>query len=675
MSTYLGYEILNQTAFSLRELAPTWARIEIEYGSGYRDGANVGLPTMEFTGKAGVWPDHPDIPIEGTSWMTYYYDFFRARQDNGNEPFIVQWRGRYWLVDMVEKTLPISRTPAVDFDIYVPSDIRIRSTRVRGVTFNTDGSLEVPDITPPFDLLFWLKQTSGLFQESTKTTPSDANDEPVGAWENAAGNDDLDQLQATSEDRPSYQDGDVYFDGTQELHSATEVALKPVTVFLVMRPDTETEDRRKLIGSPESGGFSLDLSADGRLRMLQSGGDTIVETDPIIDDLAWVRVIATYDASGNYSILKNGVVVASGVNNKSIASDTVVLGGGLGDVQFTGFIREGGAYSTALSLSDCVKLDTYLSSLLGDIEAPTAPTAISLEGVSDTVLTFTHAADSTDNVGVTGYEVRLALDPSGEWQTPVDIALVVPSAVTALAADANHQAQGRAYDAAGNRSEWSNIVYGASLEAAFNPANVADMEFHWEAELDELANDASFVQLTDRTSNAAHATQGTGANRATNKTNILNGLAVARFDGSNDFYNFSLPSMTEFTMIAVKKTTSGGVLINGADAANDYWQLNTGDYDNFRADGVDAAVATDASEFEVHTWTFSSGSLKYYRNGVLTNTNSRTITAFQPKYLGCYNGSSDFIGADLVSLSIASRDLTGDDLDACHTYILGKTGL
>lgn len=221
----------------------------------------------------------------------------------------------------------------------------------------------------------------------------------------------------------------------------------------------------------------------------------------------------------------------------------------------------------------------------------------------------------------------------------------------------------------------SFIINPYAFGATYDPASITDTEFYFEADFQALADNDPFTQLTDRSANSAHATQGTSGNRATNKTSIINGLPIARFDGSSDHYVLTLPSMSEFTMSAIKLATGTGVGIHGSDGTNDYWLSSTGDFDTMRLDGVDAAVATDASVFELHTWTFSAGSLKYYRNGTLTNTFSRTMTAFQPAFFAAYNGSSDFLGGDVALAQIVSRDITGTELTDFFDYALAKYGL
>ena len=51
----------------------------------------------------------------------------------------------------------------------------------------------------------------------------------------------------------------------------------------------------------------------------------------------------------------------------------------------------------------------------------------------------------------------------------------------------------------------------------------------------QYAADAPIGSLTDWSGNGNHATQATAGNRPVYKTGVLNGLPVARFDGSNDY--------------------------------------------------------------------------------------------------------------------------------------------
>lgn len=86
----------------------------------------------------------------------------------------------------------------------------------------------------------------------------------------------------------------------------------------------------------------------------------------------------------------------------------------------------------------------------GDTEAPTNPTNLSASNVTDTTVDLSWNA-STDNVGVTGYEVF-------EGGTSLGTVAGTSANVTGLTAGTSYSFNVRAYDAAGNNSGLSNTV-------------------------------------------------------------------------------------------------------------------------------------------------------------------------------------------------------------------------
>lgn len=84
-----------------------------------------------------------------------------------------------------------------------------------------------------------------------------------------------------------------------------------------------------------------------------------------------------------------------------------------------------------------------------DTTAPSVPTGLAASAITTTGFTLSWSP-STDDVGVTGYEVRL------DGGTPT--AATSPHPFTGLTADTSYAAQVRARDAAGNWSAWSSSL-------------------------------------------------------------------------------------------------------------------------------------------------------------------------------------------------------------------------
>lgn len=145
MATYLGYQILDMTVLNVDEVSRRPNNIlSAEFGDDYRVTAFVGLSGIRsgyrFALSAGVWPDDEELTIEGVSVFEYYWEFFNDRIDAGNEPFIIEWRDRYWLVDLAEPNIGVDVHTS---DLFTPQGIAVRRRAVPGVTANTDGSLSI----------------------------------------------------------------------------------------------------------------------------------------------------------------------------------------------------------------------------------------------------------------------------------------------------------------------------------------------------------------------------------------------------------------------------------------------------------------------------------------------------------------------------------------------------
>lgn len=147
MSEYQGYQLIEHIAFTVKSVTPRGNVLRIDYGGGYSDKANVGLPTKSFTCTSGVWPDEAHVgELDAKTWFRYYYEFFEERIANANEAFIIQWDGKYWLVELADPEYSFERFKASN--IYTPQTFTLNSVRARGITFNADGSLLV-DEDPP----------------------------------------------------------------------------------------------------------------------------------------------------------------------------------------------------------------------------------------------------------------------------------------------------------------------------------------------------------------------------------------------------------------------------------------------------------------------------------------------------------------------------------------------
>jgi hypothetical protein len=149
MPTIEDFEELDLTGLNVDHVTPRRSILTADYGHGYKDTTRVGPlgGTRQFVLSAGVWPDdEADCPpIDGMSWMEYYTTFFDERLDNANEPFVIEWRDRKWLVDFDEPGYGVETHTS---NLFTPDGITLNLRRVRDMEFDSDGSILI-DVDPP----------------------------------------------------------------------------------------------------------------------------------------------------------------------------------------------------------------------------------------------------------------------------------------------------------------------------------------------------------------------------------------------------------------------------------------------------------------------------------------------------------------------------------------------
>jgi endo-1,4-beta-xylanase len=119
----------------------------------------------------------------------------------------------------------------------------------------------------------------------------------------------------------------------------------------------------------------------------------------------------------------------------------------------TGIVNSNGTERSAM-----VWLKSYVAGTGGgDTQAPTAPTGLLAPSTTSTSVSLTWTA-STDNVGVTGYQILRAPGASGGTFAQVGTSTTPSFTNTGLTASTTYRFQVRAVDAAGNASAVSNTV-------------------------------------------------------------------------------------------------------------------------------------------------------------------------------------------------------------------------
>ena len=256
---------------------------------------------------------------------------------------------------------------------------------------------------------------------------------------------------------------------------------------------------------------------------------------------------------------------------------------------------------------------TYVDKAAADTEAPTAPTEVTATDITTTTAKVTWTA-STDNVGVTGYNVYV-----NDSETPVNGETLVTGteyALESLTAGIEYKVTVKAVDAAGNVSEGAVHTFttenAADTEAPTAPENVA---------------------VTDVTTTTAKVTW----SEATDNVGVVGYNVYLNEDKVNE----TLITTTEYDLTALTEETEYTVRVSAVDAAKNesarseaaaFTTLKTQDTE---APSVPAGVAaSDVTQTGAKiTWTASADNVgvagyNVYLGESKVNTSPVTVTEY-----------------------------------------------
>lgn len=212
------------------------------------------------------------------------------------------------------------------------------------------------------------------------------------------------------------------------------------------------------------------------------------------------------------------------------------------------------------------------------------------------------------------------------------------------------------------------------------------------------ADDASSVTLVgsnvsqwnDKSGNAQNASQATSGNRPAYVTNVLNGRACLRFDGTNDEFTttHSFNGYTSFSIFAVAKATSDALsqsIVRHQSGGNYMvFPWSGGGVGTPRVilswDGATTTVNNTGSFTAASIVAFlrSSGSTNIARlNGTQQNSRVANSTAFSVtgNTTICGNVGSECFGGDVHEIIVATGAMSSTDRDKTEGYLAWKWGL
>ncbi|RPH28431.1 MAG: T9SS C-terminal target domain-containing protein [Bacteroidales bacterium] len=166
--------------------------------------------------------------------------------------------------------------------------------------------------------------------------------------------------------------------------------------------------------------------------------------------LAWTASTDNIGVTG-YNIYKNGTLLTT------VTGTTYNVTGLTANTSYSFYVKAKDAAGNISAASNTINVTTLVST---DTQAPTAPTNLAASSIAQTTLTLSWTA-STDNVGVTGYDVYRG------GTTLVGSTATTSLNVTGLTANTSYSFTVKAKDAAGNISSASVALNVTTINGAY----------------------------------------------------------------------------------------------------------------------------------------------------------------------------------------------------------------
>ncbi|WP_435260987.1 GEVED domain-containing protein [Tenacibaculum sp. nBUS_03] len=244
-----------------------------------------------------------------------------------------------------------------------------------------------------------------------------------------------------------------------------------------------------------------------------------------------------------------------------------------------------------------------------DTQAPSAPSSLAASSISQTALTLNWTA-STDNVGVTGYDVYRGLTKIGSTTTATSYN------VTGLTANTGYSFSVKAQDAAGNESSSSNVLNITTLPNAVSycASKGNNSSYEW---IDYV----SFGGMTNSTGNDGGYADYTSkvATVATGSTNQLIVSTGFRSTAYNEYYSIWIDYNQNGTFESSEKVASG----NSTSSGNLSYNVSVPSGANLGTTRMRVSMKWNASQTACES--FSYGEVEDYTVNVTANSSRGTI--------------------------------------------------
>jgi hypothetical protein len=272
----------------------------------------------------------------------------------------------------------------------------------------------------------------------------------------------------------------------------------------------------------------------------------------------WTHLAATYDGS-TLRLFVNGTQTGSRTASGSIRVSTNYLrigGNTLWGEYFSGLIDEVRIYNRALSQAEIqTDMNTPIVVSPPDATPPTAPANLTATAASSTQINLSWTA-STDNVGVTGYQIERCQGAGCSTFTQIAATTTTTYGNTGLQASTSYSYRVRATDAVNNLSPYSDAASATTQQSSDPTPPTAPANL---------------------TATAASSTQINLSWTASTDNVGVTGYQVERCQGAgcNSFTQIATTTTTTYNNSGLQASTSYSYRVRATDAAN-----NLGPYSN-----------------------------------------------------------------------------------------------
>jgi hypothetical protein len=221
------------------------------------------------------------------------------------------------------------------------------------------------------------------------------------------------------------------------------------------------------------------------------------------------------------------------------------------------------------------------------------------------------------------------------------------------------------------------------VSAPFAPTDIAGCKLWLKADSLALSDGAGVATWTD-SSGSGNNVSSSGFTQPIYKTNIVNGLPIVRFNGTNTAFRVAVDvSVTDFTVFVVFQTTGDGMILASNAVNNQVFRVGqSGNNTIYFFDNVtippfpeSSTLVTSRASWNLGCTRRASSAVTFFEKGVARGSGTAGA-AVGLGAIGCLvSVSALFVSGDIAEIIAYNSALSPTDRASVETYLLGKYNL